>query len=168
MAQKHEDYSLSGLYYRYKKTTDDDIRKYLDKIKIVVLENKGEGTIHGYYELSETEMKKIKERPRNTSLTFDAIKTSDKLVTGLVKYKTIVFLVKSSSRFFLKPDIGEVFDAINFHDLYGDLIKAIVINEGHETLDGTDGEHFLMTATLLVDKNTALRKNIDLDQDPEK
>jgi hypothetical protein len=165
---KIEDYSISGLYYRYKHNHDEQIREFLKRIIIVRLQNKGVGSVQGYYPLHEDSLKKIKANPRGQSLTFDAEKTSDKLITGLVEYKKIVYLVKSSSRFFLKPDIGEVFDAINYHDLHGDTIKAIVIHDGSVTLPDTDGEHFLMNATLLVDEDTARRKRIGRNQDNEK
>ena len=46
------------------------------------------------------------------------------MIEGLVEYKKIPFLVKSSSRFFLKPDIGEILDAIDWRDKY-ESIKAI-------------------------------------------
>lgn len=120
---------LSQLYYRYGKTSDEDIRRYLSNIKIVVREHKGIGSLYGYYPLNKESIDKILENPRNVSLTFDAT-------------------ITSSSRFFLKPDIGEVFDQIDFHDLFGDKIKAICVDEGYETLPGTEGEHFLMIATL--------------------
>jgi len=141
-------YDLSGLYYKYGKSTDEDIRKFLSHAKIVVLENKGVGTVHGYYPLNEEAMKKVLEKPRNVSLTFDATKTEEKLVEGLREYKDIMFLVKSSSRFFLKPDIGEVIDQIDFHDKFGDTIKGIRLKDGYTTLPATEGEHFLMIATL--------------------
>jgi len=59
--------------------------------------------------------------------------------------------VKSTSRFFLKPDVGEIFDQINFRDLIGDHIKAICFNEDRlQTLPDTDGEHHLLQAVLLT------------------
>jgi hypothetical protein len=144
--------SVSGLYYRYKKTEDKDIQEHLSHIKIVRLQNKGAGTLHGYYPLNEESIKKIAEKPRNVSLTFDATETSDTPIEGLVEYKTITYLVKSSSRFFLKPDVGEIFDQIHFRDLLRDEIKAICYLDGYESLPDTDGEHFLMKAMLLTDK----------------
>lgn len=159
---KLEDYSLSGLYYKYKKNHDEQIRQFLKRIKIVRFEN------NGYYELHEDSLNKIIANPRSQSLTFDAEKLSDNVVSDLVEYKRIVYLVKSSSRFFLKPDIGEVFDAINYRDLLDDTIKAIVIHKEYKTLPDTDGEHFLMYATLLVDEDTARRKRISQNQDNEK
>lgn len=152
--KKHPEYTLSGLYYRYKKVDDDKIREYLNKIKIVKKEDKGVNTIFGYYPISEEHLNKMKEKPRNVSLTFDATETGDIPLTNLVVWKTIIFLVKSSSRFFLKPDIGEVFDQIKWHDLLGDDIKGICVNlDAYETLPDTDGEHFLMEAEILVDKD---------------
>jgi len=35
------DYTIQGLYYRYKKTDDDKIRELLEKVKIVKKEHKG-------------------------------------------------------------------------------------------------------------------------------
>lgn len=144
--------SISGLYYRYKKTSDDDIREHLGNIKIVVLQNKGVGTIQGYYPLSKESMNKIIEKPRNISLSFDATETEDTCIVNLKEYKTIRYLVKSTSRFFLKPDVGEIFDQIHYRDLMDNKIKAIqYLSDAYETLPDTDGEHFVMEAKLLVD-----------------
>ena len=130
--------------------SDGDIRKYLSRpIKIVREEN------GNYFPLSGEAMKKILTKPRNTSLTFDAEEIDKKnKTTGLEEYKNIIYLVKSSSRFFLKPDIGEIFDQIEFDDLYSDKIKAICVrlDYEYETLEDTEGEHFLMTATLMTEK----------------
>lgn len=142
-----EKVSIQGLYYRYKNTSDDDIRKYLKKIKIVKLENKGVGSVFGYYPLNKKSIDKISKKPRNVSLTFDATDTDDKPLKNLTEFKTVTYLVQSTSRFFLKPDIGEIFDQIEWRDL--DDIKAICFNTDSETLDDTQGEHFLMTVTLL-------------------
>jgi hypothetical protein len=140
---------IPKLYYSYKSVSDDDIKKKLAEIQIVKKEHKGVGTEFGYYPYDLTD---ALESPRGISLGFGG-KTSDELVKGLKKYKTITYLVKSSSRFFLKNDIGEVFDQMELHDFYTSDIKAICLNEGYTQLPGTDGEHFLMTAILLVDEN---------------
>jgi len=155
-----KDVRISGLYYRYKRVEDDEIRKVLKQVKLVKKEHKGVGSVYGYYPLNATAMKKIIEKPRNISLTFDATNTIKTPIMGLEEYKSIVFLVKSTSRFFLKPDIGEVFDQIDFNDLMSVEFDAICVNlDDYETLDGTDGEHFLMTATLLIDeKKNAIKK----------
>ena len=144
---KLEEYTLSGLYYRYMKTSDDDIRKYLETIKIVGLGNHGKGTVHGLYEISDELLEKVRKNPREISYQFE-LELSDMLLEGLTPYKRIVFLVKSSSRFFLKPDIGEVFDAMHHHDLWG--LKAIRMESesGEKCLPDTYGEHFLMVASL--------------------
>ena len=142
--------SISGLYYRYKKTSDEDIRKHLGRIKIVVLQNKGVGTMQGYYPLSEKAMAKILNKPRNVSLSFDATETADSPIENLKEYKKIQYLVKSTSRFFLKPDVGEIFDQIHYRDLFDSKIKAIQYLSGaDETLPDTNGEHFIMEAILL-------------------
>jgi hypothetical protein len=151
-------YSVSGLYYRYKRKSDDKIRELLGKIKIVKLENKGANSIHGYYPISSEGLTKIIEKPRNISLTFDADSTENEALTNLKEWKRITYLVKSTSRFFLKPDVGEIFDQINFHDLSGNKIKAICYLNGHDTLPDTDGEHHLMSAALLVDINEDIDK----------
>lgn len=147
---------LAGLYYKYKKTDDDKIREYLDEIKIVKMEKHAGGAITKYYPLNANSMKKIKESPRRTSLTFDAEKVSQKAVSGLEVYKTIPYLCKSTSRFFLKPDIGEIFDAIDYRDLLGNKFHAICYNTNYETLPNTDGEHHIMQVTLLV--NTKIKE----------
>lgn len=151
---EEKEVSISGLYYRYKKTSDDDIRKYLNRIKIVILENKGVGTLHSYYPLTEDSLAKIMEKPRNVSLSFDATETENTPIENLKEYKTIKYLVKSTSRFFLKPDIGEIFDQIDFRDLIDDnFIKAIeYIPDSYQLLDDTSGEHFILKAKLLIKK----------------
>jgi len=143
--------SISGLYYRYKQTSDNDIEKHLKTIKIVVLKDNGIGTTYGYYPLSQNSMDKILESPRSVSLSYDATETDPDCLEGLSEYKTIRYLVKSTSRFFLKPDIGEIFDQIHYRDLLSDKIKAIqYIPSALETLDDTQGEHFILEAKLLI------------------
>jgi len=143
---------IINLYYKYGKTTDDDIRKHLSKISLVAEKNLGVGTYHGYYPLSTEAMEKVNSNPRGTSLTFDATATSDIPFLDLVEIKTVEFLVKSTSRFFLKPDVGEIFDQISFRDLLHDNIKAICLNKGYQELPKTDGEHFILSATLFTIK----------------
>jgi len=153
---------LCHLYYRYKKTEDQEIRDYLKTIKIVKMEKQAGGTITKYYPLNAESMKKIKAKPRNVSLTFDAGKITPRAISGYEEYKTVTYLSKSTSRFFLKPDIGEIFDAIDFHDLMGGDFDAICFNTGYETLPNTDGEHHIMTATLLV--NPQARRRAELKE----
>ena len=148
-------YTISGLYYRYKNRDNGDIKKFLKKCQIVKLTNNGPNTIHGYYPLTKKSLEIIQTKPRGKSLTFDAIEYSDKpLVGDLREYKKITYLVKSTSRFYLKPDIGEIIDQISYNDLNSNIIKAIVFDTTNEVLPNTNGEHFIMTATLLVDKDT--------------
>jgi len=144
--------NTTELYDRYGKTSDDDIREHLSNIYIVLETNKGIGTMHGYYPLSDDIMSKIIERPRNASLSFDNLVTSDKPLLNLKVYKTIKYLVKSSSRFFLKPDIGEIFDQIDTDDLIEGKIQCIVFdNSNYLSIDDTGGEDFILKAKLLID-----------------
>ncbi len=150
--------TITRLYHGYKHTADSKIRECLENIKIVKKEVHAGGKKIKYYPLNAKAMKKIKERPRNVSLTFDATEVTTKSISGLEEYKKIPYLCKSTSRFFLKPDIGEIFDAIDFHDLYGNKFNAICFDDDYETLPNTDGEHHLMYATLLVDKKIRVEK----------
>lgn len=135
---------LSGLYYNYKKCSVENIQKHLKTIKIVMKSN------DKYYALKYDAVQKISERPRNVSLSFDVFKDFEELILNLKEIKTIKYLVKSSSRFFLKPDIGEIFDQIPYMELYNPDFNAICYYpDKHQLLDGTDGEHFIMEATLL-------------------
>lgn len=129
------------LYYKYGKTSDEEILKNLEKIKIVIRHS---GKL---YPITEELLNSVKNSPRGVSILFD-VKMQNTPIQGLKEYKKVNYLVKSSSRFFLKPDIGEVFDQIHFEDLWSDAIKAICLEEGDLLLTGTDGEHFVMTATL--------------------
>jgi len=149
---------LCRLYYRHKKRSDDEIREYLKTIKVVKMEKQAGGTVTKYYPLNAESMKKIKAEPRQVSLTFDAEKITPRAIAGLEVYKTVTYLCKSTSRFFLKPDIGEIFDAIDFHDLFGNKIDAICFLNGYETLPNTDGEHHIMTALLLTNVKARQKK----------
>ncbi len=135
--------SISELYKKYGKTKNKDIESYLNKITLVI--KKGEY----YYPLVESLLKKIKKEKRKYSVTWETTTEKDYL-SNLNEYKKVVYLVKSSSRFILKPDIGEIFDQIDGIDLNTEnKIKAICINSDYQSLDGTGGEDFLMNVTLL-------------------
>jgi hypothetical protein len=140
---------LPKLYYNYGRETDKEIRDVLKTIKIVKKEHKGIGSVFGYYPLNKESILKISRKPRKISMTFDATETENKPLNGVVEGETIHYLVKSTSRFFLKPDFGEICDQIGL-DLYNSELVAICINEGYETIPNTDGEHHIMTATLLM------------------
>lgn len=144
--------TIIRLYYNYKKTSDADIRDYLEKFKIVKEERHAGGKITKYYPLTAAAMKKLKEKLRGVSLTFDCSEVTTKAINGLVEWKTIPYLCKSSSRFFLKPDIGEIFDAIDYDDLHFEDVVAICFNNECETLPNTEGEHHLMHVKLLKRK----------------
>lgn len=158
--QEYEDNlaTLVRLYYGYNKNSDSEIQEYMKNIKLVKEEKHAGGKITKYYPLNAKAIKKIKAEPRNVSLTFDATEVNTKSVTGLEVYKRIPYLCKSSSRFFLKPDIGEIFDAIDFYDLMGHSFDAICFDNGYETLPNTEGEHHLMYATLLINKKVRVEK----------
>jgi len=142
-------YSIQGLYYNYKRMGDAEIRENFKKIKLVRQEFSNGKPI--YYEFSKAAINKMMKNPRGTSLTFDAATTVKKKVKDLQPWKQITYLVKSSSRFFLKPDIGEIFDQIFWEDWY-DGLAAIAFESDHKLLEDTEGEHFLMTAILLKKK----------------
>jgi len=144
--------TITRLYYSYKKTRDDEIQKYLEKIRIVKKEVHAGGKKIKYYPLNAQAIKKIKAKPRNVSLTFDATEVTQRAISGLEEYKRIPYLCKSTSRFFLKPDIGEIFDAIDWQELMHIKFDAICFDNGYETLPNTDGEHHLMYVTLLKKK----------------
>lgn len=146
--------TLPRLYYHYKSVSDDDIRKYLERMVVVKYIGRG------YYPLSKRAMDKIKKKPRNISLTFDATSTNRTKVKGLHIWKEVTYLVKSSSRFFLKPDIGEIFDAIPWQDLHCGELKGIEFINEYETIPYTDGEHFLMKANLLTDDVSLAMKDL--------
>ena len=118
----------------------------------------GDSGKFAYYPLSPASMKAIMKGLRTVSLTFDAHATGTRQINGLEPYMEFPFLVKSSSRFFLKPDIGEVLDAIPYEEMFATKpdFDAIWVHDGYETLPDTEGEHFQMTATLL--KQTGVSK----------
>lgn len=129
------------LYKKYGCRTTNQIKGYLKFIKIVNLIN-GE-----YFAFDNESMKRISDNPRGLSFTFGSF-TTDKDSLDLSIYKTIPFLVKSSSRFFLKPDIGEVFDQMTIEDIM-QTVAIYVDSEIHQTINA-DGDEFLMEAVLLT------------------
>ena len=140
-----ENPNLAKLNKNYRKTTNAEIRNLLDKIVIVEETNKGKGSVVGYYTADDETMTKIRKTPRNVSHTFDF--KPNKLVKGLKEFKRITFLVKSSSRFFLKPDIGEVFDQMSEEDKT--RTKAICNIDGSEDIPCDNLDQFLCVAALL-------------------
>lgn len=137
--------SITSLYYNYKKTSDEKLRDYLTRYKIVVQKKKG------LFALNEESIAKLSDRLRGISLNFDATETENTPIEGLTEWKTVKYLVKSTSSFFVKADIGEIFDQIHWEDLfYKTTFKAILFDPtNHETVPDTQGEHFIMSVTLL-------------------
>lgn len=133
---------LKELYDNYGRTTDDEINQYLSKIQLFKKVNTK------YFPYTDSFIKKIKEKPRKS--TFFDSEIQKKNFEGLDEWKRVIYLVKSSSRFFLKADIGEIFDQIDRADI--PKIKGMAYLDDNLTLDGTDGEHFLMSVVLLYDK----------------
>ncbi len=143
---------IKQMLKNYGTVTDEQIREALNRIQIVILDNKGIGTIHGYYTIPKKKIKEIQKDPRSISLVWfdNDVKATD-LIENLELYKEIIFYIKSSSRFFLKPDIGEVFDQINPEDLSN--INAICVKtDDYIEVDNGNGDHFVMTAHLLKHK----------------
>ena len=137
--------NIDTLYKKYKSKDLKQIRSYLKNIKIVEMKN------NNYYSISDDDMKKISEKPRNISFTFDTNIIFD-FELDLTVFKIIPFIVKSSSRFFLKPDIGEVFDQMDENDI--NQTCAIYVNSDEYEVINSDGDHFLMNAVLLTNIKT--------------
>jgi len=149
---EEKDYSISGLYYRYGKTTDNEIRRFLDTKKLVrceIIDNESK-----YFQLSKTSVDRIYDKLRKVTFSsaFDESKTDNEVISGLKEFLKITYLVKSSSRFFIKQDIGEVLDQLGWEYMLDENIKAICLNDEYEPLPDTGGEHFLMTVTLLIEE----------------
>lgn len=141
--------NIDILYGRYKSKSLEQIRNYLKTIKIVEKEN------DKYYSISDEDMNKISDKPRNISFTFDS-HTLDYTELNLTIFKIIPFLVKSSSRFFLKADIGEVFDQIDEKDI--NKTSAIYVDSENYKIVNSEGDHFLMEAVLFTNIKE-IRKN---------
>lgn len=139
--------SISGLYYNYGSTSDEKLREYLTRYKIVLKKK------NGYYPLAESAIEIISQKLRKCGMNFDSetMKTEDQPIEGLTEWKTVEYLVKSTSRFFLKIDIGEIFDQIHWEDLMlKNSFKAILFStDNYTTLPNTEGEHFLISVKLL-------------------
>lgn len=134
---------IAQAYYRYKQRKNDELKSFASQM---VWLKKKDGK---HYSFNEKSKEKLVKELRGYSINFGSLKTEENPVENLVEYKTITFLVQSSSRFFLKADIGEVIDQLDFNDFHCPEFKAICVNDDdYELLDGTEGEHFLMTATL--------------------
>jgi hypothetical protein len=146
--------TVTKMYENYGKTSDENIREFLSKIKLVRKGHKGINSVFGYYQISEATLQKILGNPRGVAYNMDEIETQDTPLSNLKSFISIPFICKSSSRFFLKADIGEVFDQIETVLIEQNKIKAIDISLGsYQEIDGTDGEHFLMSVILLEEIN---------------
>ncbi len=140
--------TLLNLYKSYGRLTVNEIRDRLKVIKLVLLDHKGPGTIYGYYPIVQKFIDNLALKPRIISWNMTAgCDTENSHIEGLEEFKTITYLVKSSSRFILKADVGEIFDQIDDHDL--SEIKAICLVNDYQVIDNTEGEDFLMNAILL-------------------
>lgn len=137
---------LKTLYSNYGKTSDSEIQELLTKIKPVVKSHKGSDTDFGYYYCDDATFKSIVENPRGFSHTFEA--EPGERAADLNEYKSIKIVVKTSSPFFLKPDIGEVFDQMTSLDkeetkaVYTALDTALLI-------EGTDRQEYTLEVKLL-------------------
>jgi hypothetical protein len=146
MATAKEGVYLKPLRKNYKKTSCEDIVKHLERILIVQTTHKGVGSVYGYYAIDGNTLANIKKAPRGISHTFD-FKPGEH-VPDLKEFKRITFLVKSSSRFFMKPDIGEIFDQMTEEDLRE--TKAIeTLHEEAVAIYCPEGDEFLVKAILL-------------------
>lgn len=138
---KTERKSISGLYYNYGKRSDESIINFLNNVKIIKKIN------NKYYEVNDYD---FVNKPRKHSLTFD-VEFEKEFENNYTPYKKITYLVKSTSRFFIKPDIGEILDQISFNDWYMEKIKAIeFINSEYIPLKDTDDEHYTMKVILYI------------------
>jgi len=146
--------TVTKMYENYGKTSDEKIREFLSKIKLVRKGHKSINSVFGYYQISEATLQKILSNPRGTAYNMDENETQDTPLSNLKPFQSIPFLCKSSSRFFLKADMGEVLDQIDPVLIEQNKIKGIDISLGsYQQIDGTDGEHFLMSVTLLEETN---------------
>ncbi len=141
------------LYERYGRTKDKDLKEYLSKIVIVKYQFwDGHKTV--YYPLTDFALFVARNKLRKAALTFEGGEINYAYpINTLKSYKTFSYLVKSSSRFFLKPDIGEVFDQLEESEILDEKLKAICINDTYYSLDVPEGDHFIMSAQLLTNKN---------------
>lgn len=144
-------YSVSGLYYRYGRTEDAQLKEWLGKIQVChLLPAPGRPLLP--YPL--VKQKLIRSKPRNVSITFDAVDVVPEPLEFSQTGDTFAFLVKSTSRFFLKPDIGEVIDQLTYDQrmqVQHGMVAGIGIDiSDYMVLPETDGEHFIMWATIFL------------------
>lgn len=102
MASKQD---IARMEVFYGTTSDEDIREALLQCFPVVAKNAG------LYRISNKVFCQVLEEPRSVSYQYDP----GVLVEEVTKLKTLFereFLVKSTSRFVLRPDAGEVFDQV--------------------------------------------------------
>lgn len=134
---------IAQLYYRYEKRSNEELKNFLGPI--ILLEKNGDK----FYALTIKSKEKILKSPRGYAINWGDLAKEENPIENYTIYKTVTFLVKSSSRFCLKADIGEVVDQLSFDDFHVSGIKGICVNKDeYKLLEGTQGEHFLMTATL--------------------
>jgi len=134
---------LKILYKNYGKTPDKEIASIAKRIELVESKN---GVYTAY---NRNTLKKIIKNPRGHSVNFDLNgEPNAKNMDHLTPFKTLQFLVKSSSRFFLKADLGEIVDQMTNEDKKS--VKALRFVEGsNSVINGSEGEHFVMEVELL-------------------
>lgn len=138
---------LEKLRANYDTAGDGRIRRILNRVTPVVIGDKGMDTVRGYYALNAEKLAEVKAKPRQISYPFSTGELGEHM-PGLRELREIKFYVKSSSRFFLKPDIGEVFDQLTDEDLEG--VDAVYIVRGSEAIANNEGDEFVMLAKLLA------------------
>ena len=129
---------IGNLMKNYGKTPDEEIKSLLNSISLLVMIHKKVRTNFGIYEISEAQLNIVKLELRNYSFTFNP--STRKYRKDVNPYRLINLLIKSQSPFYIKPDVGEIFDQMTVKEKKRTRAVCINLNSGLPLRNSKDGK----------------------------
>lgn len=110
--------------------------------KIGILQVK-KSAVNQYYEINMIAKEKLMNAPRSVSFNFDLDPDLEKEINvNHLKNEEIYFLIKSTSRFFIKADFGEVVDQMTKKQKKS--IQYLCVDlDYHQQVNEANGEYFI-------------------------
>jgi hypothetical protein len=123
--------SLTKVLKNYGKTSMEELQNLSKKIGILQVKK---SAVNQYYEINMIAKEKLMNAPRSVSFNFD--------LDPDLKNEEIYFLIKSTSRFFIKADFGEVVDQMTQKQKRS--IQYLCVDlDYHQQVNESNGEYFI-------------------------